>query len=524
MASQRSAWSSVSPLLIFSCFCLLVGDMLFGFDTGSFGGILANPGFINQFGKYNAETGKYAFDSAHTSIMSSIPFIGKFLGCLVAGPAIERYGHRMVFVILSVISFIGVILEITAADTGAGSGRFAQFLIGRVIVYISVGLVEVDVTTYQAEIVPAPFRGLVVISLQLFLNAGTLIATGANKAYSTSTNGVGWKTVTGLQFIFPTLLIAFVFFIPDSPRWLLSKDRESDAVTSLQRLRSKADADEGRCDEEIMAIKEALREQVHKGPWLDLVRGTNLRRTLIVFAFYFFQQTTGQAFASTYQTVFYKENGYADKAFTYPIITSVLGLLSVIPAMYLVDNLGRRYTLMISYIFQSFWLFLLAGLGGKADKTTTEKNTIVAAFMLFAVWYNMGSASIPYLLGGEIPTSALREKTQSLGASWNVIWAFVTNFVIPYLIRDLHFGVGWVFGSVSGVALFYTFFFLPETKGRALEEIDAIFETPFNPFRPQNVHFSDPERRIGQLEGEKDADFSVSAHHDDNNQSARVAA
>ncbi|KAJ3461155.1 hypothetical protein MRS44_009708 [Fusarium solani] len=485
--------------------------MLFGFDTGSFGGILANPGFINQFGKYNAETGKYAFDPTHTSIMSSIPFIGKFLGCFIAGPAIERYGHRMVFVILSVISFIGVIMEITAADTGAGSGRFAQFLIGRVIVYISVGLVEVDVTTYLAEIVPAPFRGLVVISLQLFLNAGTLIATGANKAYSTSTNGVGWKTVTGLQFIFPTLLIAFVFFIPDSPRWLLSKDRESDAVISLQRLQSKADADEGRCDEEILAIKEALREQYDA--IISTERGLNREK-----------QTTRQAFTSTYQTVFYKENGYADKAFTYPIVTSVLGLLSVIPAMYLVDNLGRRYTLMTSYIFQSFWLFLLAGLGGKADKTATEKNTIVAAFMLFAVWYNMGSASISYLLGGEIPTSALREKTQSLGASWNVIWAFVTNFVIPYLIRDLHFGVGWVFGSVSGVALFYTFFFLPETKGRALEEIDAIFETPFNPFRPQNVHFSNPERRIGQLEGEKDAELSVSAHHDDKNRAAPVEA
>jgi outer membrane protein assembly factor BamA len=67
-----------------------------------------------------------------------------------------------------------------------------------------VNLTDLCNRTYQAEIVPAPFRGLVVISLQLFLNAGTLIATGANKAYSTSTNGVGWKTVTGLQFIFPT--------------------------------------------------------------------------------------------------------------------------------------------------------------------------------------------------------------------------------------------------------------------------------------------------------------------------------
>jgi MFS transporter, SP family, sugar:H+ symporter len=76
----------------------------------------------------------------------------------------------------------------------------------------------------------------------------------------------------------------------------------------------------------------------------------------------------------------------------------------------------------------------------------------------------MGSASIPYLLGSEIPNSAVREKTQSLGAAWNVIWAFVTNFVLPYMLNSIHFQVGWVFGSISLLALFFTFFFLPETK------------------------------------------------------------
>lgn len=76
----------------------------------------------------------------------------------------------------------------------------------------------------------------------------------------------------------------------------------------------------------------------------------------------------------------------------------------------------------------------------------------------------MSGASIPYLLGAEIPTSAVREKTQAVGASWNVIWAFVTNFVIPYMIDNIHFKVGWVFGSISVLALVFTIFFLPETK------------------------------------------------------------
>lgn len=76
----------------------------------------------------------------------------------------------------------------------------------------------------------------------------------------------------------------------------------------------------------------------------------------------------------------------------------------------------------------------------------------------------MGGASIPYLLGTEIPNAAVRERTQAFGTAWNVLWAFVTNFVMPYLIATLSFGVGWVFGAISISALLFTFIFLPETK------------------------------------------------------------
>ncbi|KAF9879040.1 hypothetical protein CkaCkLH20_03273 [Colletotrichum karsti] len=526
MTTQRSPWSVVTPMLLYSSFCLLVGDMLYGYDTGSFGGVLANQGFIRQFGTYNPHTEAYTFDSLRTSLISSLAFIGKFIGCFVAAPAIERLGHRNVFYLLSVVSVIGVILEITAADTAAGTGRYPQFIVGRIVVYISVGLVEVNVTTYQSEIVPAAFRGLVVISLQLFLNAGTLVATGINKAFSTDTSPVGWKTVTGVQLVFPALIALFTLFIPSSPRWLLSKDREEDAVTALCRLRPKEDAENGNCEAEIVAIRGALQSHVHKGTWTDLLRSTNFRRTTIVIVYYFFQQTTGQAFVSTYQTVFYRENRYAAHAFTYPIINSCLGMIAVLPSMYMVDKIGRRYSLLISFFFQCFFMYLLAGLGQQTTKTATESNTIVAAFMLFAFSYNMGGASIPYLLGTEIPNASLREKTQSLGAAWNVIWAFVTNFIIPYMIDSIHFQVGWVFGSISLAAFIFTFLVLPETKvsaassdnnlawkqitdnyavvqGRALEEIDNVFSVAFNPFRSSSGAYEGAARRVGQLEGDK---------------------
>ncbi|KAL4862119.1 general substrate transporter [Aspergillus spectabilis] len=375
MTAPQSARSMVTPMLLFSCFCLLTGDMLFGYDTGSFGGILGNPGFIRQFGSYHHDTESYAIDSLHTSLISSLAFIGKFIGCFCAGPAIEKYGHRVVFYALSVISILGVIIEITATDSGPGTGRFAQFVIGRIIVNTSVGMVEVDVTTYQSKIVPASFRGLVVVSLQLFLGAGGLVASGVNKAFETTTDGVGWNTVTGIQLVFPALILSFTPFIPSSPRWLLSKDRDEDAIASLRRLRPKEYAASGECEVELREIRDALHDEVHKASWSDLVRGhwTSLRVYL--------------------PNKILSAEWLRDQAYTYPIIGSVLGMVAMFPAMYLVDNLGRRYTLILSYAMQALWMYLLAGLGEHLQPPPVLKNTIVASFMLYMISYNASTFS-----------------------------------------------------------------------------------------------------------------------------------
>ncbi|CAK7199019.1 hypothetical protein SEUCBS139899_001687 [Sporothrix eucalyptigena] len=495
MAGRRAALRMASPMLVFSCFCLLVGDMLFGYDTGSYAGTLTMPGFIGTFGDYNEATHSYAFPKLHISLMSSLAFIGKLLGCLVAAPIIERWGHRVSFYIVCAVSCIGIIIEITASGTALGSGRIAQYIIGRIIVYVGVGLVEVTVTTYQAEIVPAPVRGFVILSLQLFLSVGGIIAITLTRHFATN-----------------DMVAFFAMIIPDSPRWLLSKDRNEDAVRSLERLRSKDYAAAGSCNEEITAIREALQEEIHKSRWIDLFRGTNLRRTMLVIVFYFFQQCTGQAFASTYATTFYIDYGYAANAYNYSLINACLSLVIIPIAMFAVDQFGRRKTLLASFFLQAFWMFMLSGIGNLKNKTQAQNSLIVASFMLYSLSYNAGGAMVPYLLGSEIPNAALREKTQALGTTWNVVWAFVSNFTIPYMITAMKFNVGWLFGSISVLALFFAFFFLPETKDRVLEEIDAIFTVPFNPFKPSRVPYTDAELRIGRLEGEKRPDDAKMAN------------
>lgn len=94
------------------------------------------------------------------------------------------------------------------------------------------------------------------------------------------------------------------------------------------------------------------------------------------------------------------------------------------------------------------------------------------------------------------------------------MWAFVVNFCIPYMLGPLSFRVGWIFGSTALLGAVYYFCFLPETKGKALEEIDAIFEVPFNPFRQDRIYQNAAQTRVGIAEGEYPR-LDASMGHDD---------
>lgn len=229
------------------------------------------------------------------------------------------------------------------------------------------------------------------------------------------------------------VILLFTLFIPSSPRWLLSKDRETDAVAALRRLRPKEDTTT-HCEEEIIAIKEALQEDVHKGPWLDLVRGSNLRRTTIVMVFYFFQQvceisisgirgllpsssdivSSFAGYWSSFHIYLSNDILQAEWLCFRGVHISCHQRLSKLHLCYSSDDYGRsdrvnpqsrtvdvtasltrllsrrRFAIMLSFVLQAFWMYMLAGLGEKSGRTPSERNAIVASFMLFSFSYNVG--------------------------------------------------------------------------------------------------------------------------------------
>lgn len=208
----------------------------------------------------------------------------------------------------------------------------------------SVALGEVSVPTYMAELVPGPARGAFIATLVFFNGFGGLIAAIVNKVMSTRSGSdqSGWLWPTCVGAIFPFLLFCGIWFVPNSPRWLISKGRIEEAVEVLKLVRPERDKLNGYCELEAAAIQEAVLGQEESGPWIELFRSGNRRRTMIAVVPMNFAQFTGIAFAASYGVRFYTSEGLGAEAFTYALIVNVCNLVACAVMSFIVDMVGRR--------------------------------------------------------------------------------------------------------------------------------------------------------------------------------------
>ena len=190
------------------------------------------------------------------------------------------------------------------------------------------------------------------------------------------------------------------------------------------------------------------------------------------------QQITGQAFVSQYSVLFYKEQGYTNN-FELGMIQQALGVVANLLTTLVVDTFGRRQILLIGGVANTIFLFVMGAMGTISNPNKAESRLLVASVMLWFFFYILSWASVPYIVLGEVSTRRVVEKTSNLAVSLSVVSAFLVSFTAPYLLNapyaDLGGKVGFIYGSLMVVFTALTFMFVPEMRGRSLEEIDSLF-------------------------------------------------
>ncbi|EMF16534.1 general substrate transporter [Sphaerulina musiva SO2202] len=452
---------------------------LFGYDQGVFGGVVVTDDFLDQLNLRN--------NSSLLGTVTAIYDIGCFFGAIMAYFIGDRLGRKKTVLLGTTIMSIGAILQITAYSV-------PHMIVGRVVGGIGNGLNTSTAPPWQAETSKAAWRGKLIV-IELILNiAGFSLSNWVTYGFSFLGGGVAWRVPLALQFIFIAILYATVPWLPESPRWLVQKDRVDEAELILADVEG-TDIMDPYVQTELSEIKFSIQyERDHSVRVRDLLRGKSsgdpaagtatLRRLILGMGAQAIQQLSGINVTSYYlPTVLIESVGFSNMmARLLAACNSVSYLLFSLIGIPNVERWGRRKMLIYAALGQGTCYMLItillrySELPGYAYQKEVASAS-VAFFFLYYVFFGIGMQGVPWLYPAEINGLSMRNKGAALGTATNWICNFMVVEITPIGIRTLgwRFYIIWTVFNFSFVPVVYLFF--PETAGRTLEDIDEYFRT-----------------------------------------------
>jgi sugar porter (SP) family MFS transporter len=430
------------------------GGLLFGFDTGVISGAL-------PFLKDN-----WALDDKNVALLTTGVLFGAVIGALCSGRLADRLGRRKMIIVNALIFAVGAV--------GCGYSPSVGTLIAmRVLVGIAIGITSYVVPMYIAEISPVAHRGMLVTLNQLMITIGLLASYIADYLLSNNADPGSWRAMFLVGTIPALVLLVGMFFLPETSRWLVSVGRYTEGRKVLEQMEEPALVD-STFDE----IRRDLKVSGTTG-WREILQPWLRPALIITVGIFFFQQFSGVNTIVYYSPIIFKMAGItSNSASILPAI--IIGIVNVaacfISVLYL-DKVGRRklYLIGISGMIPSLVLagvcfFFRDRLGSSLIYLS------VGSIVCFIFFINISLSPLGWLLISEIYPTSARSVGMSIGSLSH--WGF--NAIIAFTFLRMVNGLGlaatfWVYAAVCVVGLVWGYFYIPETKGRSLEEIEEYW-------------------------------------------------
>ena len=450
---------SKKKYILFIALSAALGGLLFGYDTAVISGAIGN--LTSYFNLSPIETG-WAISSA---------LVGCLIGALFSNYLSDKFGRKITMLltaILFILNSIGTALPVS----------FTMFVIFRIVGGIGVGIASMVVPMYIAEIAPPKQRGALVGNYQLAIVIGIVVVYFVN--YFIALQGdanwnlnLGWRWMFGSEIIPSLLFLVFIFFIPESPRWLFQKGNSSTAIDVLKKLNT---------DDELNLVISEIQNssnQKEKNQWTDLTNPIYKKAIWVGVGLSILQQLTGINAILYYAPEIFKSLGSSTDVSL--LETSTLGIINLIFTLLSinwVDKMGRKPLLYIGSIGMSVALFAV----GMFIYFNAMGNWVLPFLLLFMASFSISWGPIVWVLLSEIfPT-----KIRSLALAISVFIQWVANFavtqVFPSLVENdwlkTHFNGAFPFYSFSIICLISFLFvwkLVPETKNKSLEQMETLW-------------------------------------------------
>lgn len=433
---------------VFAACVAALSGILFGYNTSVISGVLI---FISK---------EFQFSTFEQELIVSTLLIGALLGALAGGAIADRFGRKKTLFFTLILFFFGI-ATLTIAH------GFNGFLIGRFISGLAIGIVSMAAPLYIAEISPPENRGALVSLNQLCVTIGILLAYIVTFSFSASAD---WRDMFAFAFIPVILQFVGLFFISETPSWLISHDRAEEANAVLHKIEA-SHAKES-------LVREKKEEDAPSKKHFKALFAPSVRLPFLIgIGVAVFQSITGINTVIYYAPQIFELAGYktAETALFATILVGVINVIVTIISLWLIDRIGRRPLLIAGLIGMGLSLVVLG-------ITFLEQGealglTAVFALLIYVGFFAVSLGPVAWLIISEIYPLGIRGRAMGIASFANWLCNFFVSLTFLTLIQDLGIsGTFWIYAIICVIGLWFVIKLVPETKGKTLEEIQSFWK------------------------------------------------
>lgn len=448
-----------------------LGGFLFGYDTAVISGTITSVAI--QFGMDDVSIGWYV----------GCALAGSIFGVAIAGKLSDYFGRK------AVLLFSAILFCISAIGCMVSTG-LSELIIYRIVGGIGIGVASVTSPLYISEISVARYRGTLVSLYQLAItigfvgaylanyaileNAGNMMRDGltgglAGKVFATES----WRGMLGAESLPALLFFVILFFIPESPRWLVTKTKDSSALKIMKRIYGSEEA-----NEQVADLKNVISSE-HKSDWRILLQPGFRTALFIGVSLAILGQFMGVNAVLYYGPSIFQETGLSEgDSLFYQVIVGLINVVSTLFAMWLIDKIGRKK--LVYYGVSGMIISLaLIGIYFTVNKSAAVIPPVTLLFLVLIYIFccAISICAVIWVLLSEMYPVKVRGLAMSAAGFSLWIGTFLIGQLTPWLMSTLSpAGVFWLFGLMCVPYMYITWKYVPETTGKSLEDIERMWQ------------------------------------------------